>query len=358
MRNKKNLFIQKNKRIIDALNMMDEEKVKLLIVMDGNDFFSLISMGDIQRNIIKNGTLNGSVEQATRKDFIVVGLKQSDSEIKNLMAKYQTEFMPIVNERKLIDIIFWDDVFGYALSEKSPLKNVPVLIMAGGVGSRLKPLTNIIPKPMVPIGDKTIMELIIKQFSDEGADEFYATVNYKSDMLKYYFSNLSEGIKVNFVDEDKPLGTGGSISFFKNIIKETFFVSNCDILIDQKMSAVYKYHKEFNNVVTIISSIIQINIPYGTIETTNGGALERMEEKPSIVYQINTGVYILEPEVFNYIKDGEFQHITDIIMRVKAAGGNVGVFPVSEKSWRDIGQWPQYINSVRELSSENNFEGL
>ena len=345
----KNIFINQEDKIIKALSLMDEERVSLLVVLENNRFVSVLSMGDIQRVIIKLGTTDVLVKESLREDIVVAENEQSLDKIKLLMAKHHTEFMPVLSSGSLEKIIFWEDVFERPFSSLKPLRGVSVVIMAGGKGTRLKPLTNIIPKPMVPVGSKTIMEYIIAQFESEGCMQYFATVNYKSAMLKFYFSSIEKSYTLNFIDEDTPLGTGGSLAFLKNKITSTFFVSNCDILLEQSMSTIYDYHKAYANDITIVSSIIQNTIPYGTLETSRGGLLKSMQEKPTNVFQINTGVYVMEPSVFEHIEDDKFQHITDIILRIKTEGGRVGVFPVSEKSWFDIGQWDEYQKSLKEF---------
>jgi NDP-sugar pyrophosphorylase family protein len=130
-------------------------------------------------------------------------------------------------------------------------------------------------------------------------------------------------------------------------IRSTFFVSNCDIIIDQDLEEVYNYHKKNNNIVTIVSVLKHYKIPYGTIETGAQGLLERLSEKPELTFQINSGMYILEPEVLDYIPINEFFHITELIKKVKLKGENVGVFPVSEGSWKDIGDWGEYLQHIR-----------
>lgn len=348
----KNIFIRSEDKIISALNLMDQEKVSLLIVMNDDKFYGVISMGDVQRSIIKFGTVEVLVKDCIRKDIVIARSGQSIESIKLEMAKYHTEFMPVLCDNELESIIFWEDVFDAPFMDKKPLSNVPVVIMAGGFGSRLKPLTNVIPKPMVPLGDRTIMEHIISQFEKEGCDQFFATVNYKSEMLKFYFDGLDKEYSLGFIEENVPLGTGGSLAYLKGKIDNTFFVSNCDILLDQKMSSIYDYHKAYGNKITIVSSIMESVIPYGTLETCEGGKLKSMQEKPTDVYQINTGVYILEPSVLDYIEEDTFQHITDIISLVCENGGQVGVFPVSERSWHDIGQWEEYQKTQIEFENK------
>ena len=219
--------------------------------------------------------------------------------------------------------------------------------MAGGKGTRLKPLTNVIPKPLVPVGEKTILEEIMDQFESIGCMEFYMSVNYKYDMLEFYLNQLEHNYNINFFKEEKPLGTIGSVSLLKDKINTPFFVSNCDILIDQDFRDVYDYHVENKNDITIITAVKNFQIPYGVIETTTNGVMTGLTEKPEFNYMINTGVYVLQPDLIYEIPENEFFHITHLMEKVRTKGGRIGCFPVSENSWRDIGEWDEYLKLIR-----------
>ena len=219
--------------------------------------------------------------------------------------------------------------------------------MAGGKGTRLKPLTNIIPKPLLPIGEKTILETIMDKFMDIGCSAFYLSVNYKADSIRHYFDTLERNnYTISYFKEDKPLGTIGSLFLLKRIINQTFFISNCDIIIEEDYSEIYKYHKANSNEITIVAALKHYPIPYGTIETGENGKLITLTEKPELTFKINSGMYILEPHLLLEIPNNSFYHITDLIEKVKKRKGQIGVFPVSEKSWKDIGNWSEYKEMI------------
>ncbi len=335
--------------MVSALKQMDELDRKLLIVFNGEKYFGLLSIGDIQRGIIKGTSLEQPVENVMRKNIRVARPGDDKEVVRKMMIEFRTELMPVVDgDNNLVDVYFWEDEFSERIQAVGNDLKVPVVIMAGGLGSRLKPLTNIIPKPLVPIGDKPILEIIIDGFNKLGATEFHLSVNYKHEMIRYYFDHIKEkNYSLNYFMEDKPLGTAGSISLLKNVLKSTFFVSNCDILIDQDYRDIYKYHKENGNEITLVGSLKHHKIPYGTLEMGEGGRLLSMKEKPEITYVINSGMYVLEPSVINDIPENTFFHITELIEKVKARGGKVGVFPVSEKSWFDIGEWNEYQQTLK-----------
>lgn len=350
MKHIERICIQAKESILSALKQMDKSGKKLLIVLSDNKFLSLLSIGDIQRAIIRNVAMSESIEAILRDTITVASIHDDIDLVKRNMRERKNEFMPIVDdEGNVKDVIFWEDLFEDRLIENREKIELPVVIMAGGKGTRLKPITNVIPKPLIPVGDKTILEEIMDQFEGIGTKKFYMSVNYKADMMEYYLSQLDHKYDIEFFMEDKPLGTIGSVALLKGKITTPFFVSNCDIVIDQDYRDVYDYHKENQNDITIVTAVKSIRIPYGVIETGENGLMTGLKEKPEQTYMINTGVYILNPELIDEIPEGEFFHITHLMEKVKARGGRVGCFPVSENAWRDMGEWPEYLKMIKVL---------
>lgn len=348
MKDNNKIKVSSNINLISALKKMDEINCKLLIVVKGDIFLSVLSIGDIQRAIINKIPLESNIKSILRKNVSIATVDDTLGDIKRKIFELRTECMPVIDhQRKLIDVHFWDDFFPNTNKISNPNLDLPVIIMAGGSGERLKPLTNILPKPLIPIGDKTIIEDIIQKFISIGSKKFFISIFHKSELIKYYFNNKkNKKININFIEEKKPLGTAGSLHLLKDKINQPFFVSNCDIIIDQDYSEIYKYHKENNNEITVVSALNHFKFPYGIINTGKDGKLVSINEKPEITYEINSGMYILEPHLLDEIPTNEFFHITQLIEKVKLRNGAVGVFPVSEKSWKDIGDWEKYIAEI------------
>lgn len=338
--------------LMSALKRMDELKRKLLIVAEADMFVGVLSIGDIQRAIIKQTDLSSEVKNVLRTIITVAKSTDSLHSIKAQMHEFRMECMPVVDENnKLVKIIDWEDVFGTEREEEREKLNMPVVVMAGGEGTRLRPLTNVIPKPLIPVGEKTMLETIVESFTKHGCSDFHVSVNYKSDLIKYYIKeNPVEGANFSFFVEPKPLGTAGSLHLLKDQINVPFFVTNCDILVDQDYAEIYKYHKENKNELTVVAALKHISIPYGTLETGKNGILESITEKPELTYLINSGLYILEPHLLEEIPTNEFYHITTLINKLISEKRRVGVFPVSEKSWRDIGEWKEYFKFINKGS--------
>jgi len=345
----KNRVIAPNCSILVAMKKMDEIKMKILFVYDGDKFEGILTLGDIQRAIIKGHSLTEGVLNILDRNKIYANASEPVDSIKEKMESIRAELMPVLQDDKLVEVYTWEDLFGKASEPQKKLIDLPVVIMAGGKGTRLKPITNVIPKPLVPVGDKTILEVIMDQFESIGCHKFYMSVNYKADLMKYYLSQLSHHYDVEFFMEDKPLGTIGSVSLLKGKITTPFFVSNCDSINEQDYRDVYDYHMNNHNDLTIVTMVKSFKIPYGVIETGENGLMTSLSEKPELTYQVNTGVYILNPSCIDEIPEGEFFHITHLMEKIKARGGRVGCFPVSEYAWRDMGEWPEYLKMIKVL---------
>lgn len=346
----KDRIISPSATLFDAVKVMDIVASKMLFVFNEDIFIGLLTMGDIQRAIIRNIPLSSCISEVIDSNKVYASVSESRDSICEKMQRMRAECMPVLNDSgQLVDVVFWKDIFSaHAKPEKEKI-DLPVVIMAGGKGTRLKPLTYVIPKPLIPIGEKTILEEIMNQFEGIGCKKFYMSVNYKYDMIEFYLNQLDKDYDISFFREEKPLGTIGSVSLLKDKITTPFFVSNCDILIDQDYRDVYEYHKENNNDLTIVTAVKSHRIPYGVITTGENGIMEGLSEKPENTYMINTGVYILNPELIYEIPENKFFHITHLMDKIRERGGRIGCFPVSEKSWTDIGEWPEYLKMIKVL---------
>ncbi|PIQ47546.1 MAG: mannose-1-phosphate guanylyltransferase [Cytophagales bacterium CG12_big_fil_rev_8_21_14_0_65_40_12] len=322
---------------------MDVIDRKLLMVLKGGHFKGLLSAGDIQRAIINDFELSTEVSVILRDKIRVAKPNDSYDSVKGMMIEHRMEFCPVVDHKGVVkDVYFWEDLFGEINPEPMSSFDLPVVIMAGGFGTRLRPLTYVIPKPMIPINDKTMLEEIFSRFGKYGCNRFFISVNYKSDLIKYYLDSQKLPYEIDYFIEEKPMGTAGSMSLLKGKIDTTFFVSNCDILIEQDYSEILKYHREQNNEITLVAALKHYDIPYGTLKTGKDGQLKALEEKPALNFKINSGMYVLEPSLLDEIPKDEFFHITHLIEKIMKRKGKVGVFPVSEKSWKDMGEWSEY----------------
>lgn len=339
------LMVPVSMTMLQAIKRMDKVGCKCLLVVDNDHFIGLLSIGDVQRAIIRNVPLSDTVGSVLRSDIVVCRESDPEEKVRSEMLRCRAAFMPILRrDGSLADVVFWDELFIEAHAPSSTgLMGLPVVIMAGGTGSRLRPLTNVLPKPLLPFGKKTIIETIIDRFVQAGCTEFYLSLNYKAAMIRHYFEQLGPTpYTISFFEEEHPLGTAGSLSLIADRLKTPFFVSNCDIMIEQDLAEVFDYHTENKNELTVVAALKHVKLAYGSLVTGKDGLLQKLSEKPEWVFKVNSGVYILDPRLLPIIPTNTFYNMTDLIDEVVARDGRVGVFPVSEGSWTDIGNWEEY----------------
>ncbi|MBU3132161.1 nucleotidyltransferase family protein [Clostridium gasigenes] len=348
----KKIIIDENITIREAIRILDKTAKRILFVCDNNNLKGVITDGDIRRWILRNGDLSAKSKEITNYEPKYI-TKTEKSQAKELMKKYSVNAIPVVNiNREIESVIFWDDLELKDDNEEKTKLDIPVVIMAGGLGTRLYPYTKILPKALIPIGDIPIIERIINKFKEYGCLNYYLTVNYRKNMIKSYFGDIEKNYDISYLEEDKPLGTGGSLYLLKGKVNRTFFVSNCDILIDADYAAMYEYHKEKKNLITMICAVKNITIPYGVINLKDDGEINNMTEKPEYSFLTNTGVYIIEPEVLELIEDNTFVHLPDIASKCMELGMRVGVYPITERAWMDMGQLDEMQEMINRLEGK------
>ena len=344
-------LISPNSTVVEALQKIDNNaKGILFVINEGRKLVGVITDGDIRRWLIKTGELQGVIAHIMNKNPKVIYRKEMDS-AREFVIKHSITALPVVNSKGVIsDIIFREDTKTSETTQKCTLKDVPVVIMAGGKGTRLYPYTKILPKPLIPIGDIPIMERIIDKFRDYGAKDFYATVNYRKSMIKSYFSENKTDYEIKYVEENKPLGTAGSLGLIEEKFGQPLIVTNCDILIHADYDDIYKHHKEVGNELTIVTALKNIVVPYGVIHSSENGAIQSMEEKPKLSYFVNTGMYILNPELLKEIPEDTFFHMTNLADKLLAEGRKVGMYPISEDSFLDMGEFEEMHRMEEKLN--------
>lgn len=341
--NRINSYITYNQdlSIVEAMELIDKNSKGILFILDKErKILGCLTDGDIRRGLIKTGNLNLRIKEIMNK-----GSKYIFEEDIQLAYEYMTQnyinALPIVNnELQMVDIIFMNDI-NKRNSQKNGLENIPVIIMAGGKGTRLYPFTKILPKPLIPIGDTPIIERIINQLCEYGAEDFYLTVNYKKGMIKSYFSDLEPTYNVFYVEEPKPLGTAGSIKLIDNQFNGPLIVTNCDSLIHLDYGKLVEYHQKSNNGLTMVTAFKNITVPYGVIHSEEKGKISSLEEKPKLSYLINTGLYVLDPKYIDWIPKEEIFHMTDLANKLLNKGIRVGMYPISEDSFLDMGEFEE-----------------
>ena len=329
--------------IVDAMEKIDANAKGILFLVDKQGGLAgCITDGDIRRWLIRSGDLSASVEKAMMASpkFLCEEEKQS---AEHVMKKKKITAIPILNEqRQIVDVVLLSDKETTDnVKEKKMLRGVPVVVMAGGKGTRLYPYTKILPKPLIPIGETPIVERIINAYTEYGIDKFYMTVNYKKGMIRSYFSDIEPEYQLVYVEENKPLGTGGSIKLIDEKFDKPLFITNCDALILADYDDIYDFHIKSGNDITMVSALKNIIVPYGVLHSGDNGILLSMEEKPKLSYLINTGMYVINPETVDLIPDDTMYHMTHLVEDVMKNGGKVGTYPISEDSFLDMGEFSE-----------------
>ena len=329
------LFLKENDVVKKAMSIIDKTKAKLALVLDKKDsLIGTVTDGDIRRAILRGEALQSPVENIMNKKFKYleesISINKSNSFFKDLK-KESIRAIPVINkEKKVVKVIILDEIFGEA-----PV-NSPVIIMAGGKGSRLYPITENCPKPMLQVGGKPMLELIINNYVSNGFKKFYISVNYMKDKIINYFGDGKKlNIEIEYLIEEKPLGTAGSLSLLPKTIDDTFIVINGDVITQLNPLDLLNFHESQNADGTLCAVETEFNFPYGVLET-NGINLEGIKEKPSYKNLINAGIYVLNPKLISFIEKGKYLDMPDLFIKAKLNKKKMIVYPIHEY-WIDVG---------------------
>jgi dTDP-glucose pyrophosphorylase len=347
----KKILISKKASIKSALKSLSSSGKKCLLVMQGKTLHGTLTDGDLRRSILKGALLNQNIEKIyNKKPFKLKQGSFSDKNLEKIFLEQQVDIIPVVNyKNKLTKVLIKDEIFSD--KPKKILKKIKneVVIMAGGKGTRLEPFTKILPKPLVPVNGKPVIQHIIDKFSEHGVRKFYITINFKSKIIKAFFNEVKTNNKIIFFEEKKPLGTIGALRSLKNKFKNPILFTNCDTIIEENYIEIIKFHEDEKNDLTLVASAKEYSVPYGLCKLNSEGYLDQIIEKPKYDFLVNTGFYVVNPKVISLIPLNKFFNTNDFISLLKLKKRRVGVFPIDGKNWLDVGEWPQYKKTVSKL---------
>jgi dTDP-glucose pyrophosphorylase len=358
MKDWKSYLIHPENTIKDALKQLDVTGNKTLFVVqiDTNKLMGSLSDGDIRRALLRNLSLSDKVSSCYFKKPIKIKIENNDvnkDELKEIFLREKVSIIPVVDkDEHIIDLILWSQIFSsdqkLHFSEK-PI-SLPLVIMAGGKGTRMKPFTNIFPKPLLPVGESTLIDLIVERFREQGAQDFHFILNYKASMVESYLSESDSRSCFNYYRESEFLGTAaGLILLNKAKMGKSFILSNCDILVDANYSEVVDFHNKENADLTIVSAFNHFQVPYGVVKYKDNGEVIKIEEKPEFSFTINTGIYILNTECINLIPTAKTYHMTDLIQDLLNQKRKVITYFVNQNQYLDFGEMGHYQKSLKNI---------
>lgn len=342
------LYIKPDRSIKDTLDTIDRGARGIALVVDEDGrLIGTVTDGDIRRAILKGVQLDEEVSMIMNENFTFVTENYSKLLVENIFTRKSIAQIPVLDDNmRVVDVIFYHDFY------QRQSRNNFVVIMAGGLGTRLAPLTREMPKPMLRVGARPILETIIEQLKSYGFSNIILSVNYKGDIIEDYFQDGSNfGVNITYIRENKRLGTAGALKLAKEYLKDSFFVVNGDILTKVNFEQFMQFHKQHQNKITIGTRKYELQIPYGVVSIEEQNVTE-LVEKPTVNYFINGGMYCLESEVLDFIPEDQYYDITQLINETMDSQMKVGSFPITEY-WMDIGQMEDYNRA--NLEYENLF---
>lgn len=324
-------FVSRNDSIKHVIEVIDKGSAQVAIVVSGDHkLIGIVTDGDIRRAILKGISLDNKVERIMTQDPYFVDDGTSAGRIHNVMRQQIIQHVPVVNNSKIVTNLYvLED-----LLQKPSFKN-PIVLMAGGKGERLRPLTENCPKPMLEIRGKPMLEIILEKCQSAGFTNFYISVNYlKHQIIDYFQDGKKWDVNIKYLEENESLGTCGCLNLLPKDISDDIIVMNGDIITDLDLDRLMRFHAKKRSLVTVCSRSHRVNIPFAVLNSSQNKLLNFIE-KPTYEYQINAGVYALRKKCIKEIPNNFF-NMTDLIDKILKNNEEIGVFPVHE-NWNDIG---------------------
>ena len=341
----KKTILQPTDTLDKAIHVLTKEALKIVMVSDEcGQLIGTVTDGDVRRALIRHCDMDTRLVDVMRKDPTTVAEKEDDAKILDLMKRKSFSQIPIIDSNN--KIVGLKTI--HNLIEGKKYDN-PIFLMPGGLGSRLRPLTNDTPKPLLKVGTKPIMEIILEQFIESGFHQFFVSTYYKSEMLKDFFGNGSRwGASIEYIDEETPLGTGGALGLLPPIVsKLPIIMMNCDLLTRLNFKHLLNYHKEHGGIATMCTRKYDFQVPYGVIET-DGLHATSITEKPVYKSFVNAGIYVLEPSLIDAVEKGCYLDMPDLINTQLQNNQQVNTFPIHEY-WLDIGRMEEFERANHEF---------
>jgi dTDP-glucose pyrophosphorylase len=345
----KDIIIKPNLTIMEALQKIEKSGLKCVFIEKNNKLIGSLTDGDIRRLIIRGKSLNHKITNIYNKNPKFLSKDNYSVKIaKKLFLKYKLDVLPITEKSKVVDTVNVKDLF----KNKKFSKKNSIFILAGGKGERLMPFTSILPKPLIPINGTPILKLIIDNFNFETTKNIFISLNYKYSIIKSYINSEVKNHKLKFIKEKKHLGTIGSLKLVnEKDLSNNIIVTFCDIIFQNNMDSVLTLHEKYKNDLTFVVAPKKIKIPYGVCKISNNGKFIRINEKPESNQLINVGYYIISKKMLKYIPKNKKFDMTELIQKIKSNKNKIGMYPIDDDSWFDIGEWANYKNTLNHFNN-------
>lgn len=342
------VLIDKDIKIRDVLETISNASIRIALVVDENQhLLGTITDGDIRRGLLEDISLDNSIDEIINREPITAEIGTLRSELMNVMLKEEINAIPILSNKQVVGL----ETLEHSLSVDS--RDNVALIMAGGFGKRLMPLTESTPKPLLNIGSKRIVEVIIEKLAAAGFSKFYISTFYHSEKIENYLGNGDRwNINIQYIKEEEPLGTGGALGLIPKKHKEKpILVINGDVLTNLNFSNLMEFHDNNDSAATICAKEYQTTIPYGVIESEKEKVLA-IKEKPSYCHFVNSGIYVISPRLASRVEKRQKIDITTLISDAIQNSDEVRLFPVLEY-WIDIGMPEDYEKAQHDLRNDH-----
>jgi dTDP-glucose pyrophosphorylase len=347
MKNWKNTLVNADATIREAILIIDTSGLQIALVVDKDlRLLGTVTDGDVRRGILRDKSLDSDVKEIMNTNPKTATIDDTREMVLQRMTNASLHHIPIVDQSgKVINIELLEDLI------EVPKHENEVVLIAGGMGTRLRPLTDNFPKPLLKVGTKPILEIIIDNFIEYGFNRFTVSVNYRSDLIEEHFGDGSKwGVKIKYIHETKRMGTAGALSMMDHQPEMPFFVMNADLLTKINFHQLLAFHKEQKAAATMCVRQYEYQVPYGVVNI-NDHQLVNIEEKPVHHFFINAGIYVLDPQVLKYIPKDEYFDMPQLFEKIVADQKQAAVFPIREY-WLDIGQKHDFDKA------NNEFEGI
>lgn len=343
MKNIENIKLRQNATIKEALEIIDSGAMQIALVVDDNDkLLGTLTDGDIRRGILMGLDLDSSIETIVFKEPAVAKISSTKEEILKIALSKKLHQIPIVDDNGIVlDLKEIEELV------EPKIKTNRVILMVGGLGTRLRPLTQDMPKPMLKVGNKPILQTIVEKFAEYGFVNITMCVNFNASIIRDYFGDGKEfGVNIDYVLEQKRMGTAGALSLLKERPSEPFFVMNGDLLTNVNFEHIFNYHMLNKATATMCVREYDYEVPYGVVKMNDNKIIE-IAEKPVQKFFVSAGIYMLSPEILDLIAKNEFYDMPALFEKLIKLSKNVISFPIREY-WLDIGRMEEYQRANEE----------